>query len=87
MKNGNFTEEDIQKAKEYVYAGIEAIEEEQDAQIVYLFGQELSKLPMTLEENRKYIEEIKKEDIIKIANKIQINTIYFLENGGENANN
>lgn len=87
MKQGIFTDEDIIKAKEYIYSGIEAIEEEQDAQIIFLFGQELTKLPLSLEEYKDKIKNVTKEDIIKFANSIQLNTIYFLKNGGENANN
>jgi len=34
-----------------------------------------------------YCEYLTKEEIIKFANLIQINTIYFLRNGGQNADN
>ncbi len=87
MKNGNFTEEDLQVAKEYIIAGINCIEAEQDTQIIFLFGQELSNLHLTVEEYKKNIEEVKHEDIVKLANLIQLNTIYFLRNGGKNADN
>lgn len=87
MREGNFTGEDIKKAKEYIQAGINGIEAEQDTQIIYLFGQELSKLPLSIEEYQRNIEKVTKEEIIKLAKSIQINTIYFLENGGKNANN
>ena len=87
MREGNFNEEDIKKSKEYIQAGINGIEAEQDTQIIYLFGQELSKLPLSIEEYQRNIEKVTKEEIIKLAKSIQINTIYFLENGGKNANN
>lgn len=87
MKKGNFTEEDIKKAKEYIEAGITSIEAEQDTQIIFLFGQELSKLPLTVEQYKENIKNVKKEGIVKFANLIQINTLYFLKNGGQNANN
>ncbi len=87
MKKGNFTEEDIDKAKEYIDAGITAIKAEQDTQIIFLFGQELSKLPLTVEEYKEKIKAVTKDEIIKFANLIQINTIYFLRNGGQDANN
>lgn len=87
MKKGNFTEEDIEKAKEYIDAGITAIEAEQDTQIIFLFGQELSKLPLTVEQYKQNIKNVTKEDIIKFAKLIQINTLYFLRNGGQDADN
>ena len=87
MKKGDFTEEDIQKAKKYILAGIDAIDEEQDAQILFMYGQELSKMPITIDEYKKKIKNVTKEEITEFAKVIQINTIYFLKNGGEDADN
>ena len=61
MKNGNFTEEDLQNAKKSIIAVVNTIEDEQDTGIAYYFGQ-----------------KINKEEVLKVANKIEINTIYFL---------
>ena len=87
MKNGEFSEEDIKKAKDYILAGVDAINEEQDSQILFLFGQELTKMPLTIEEHKNNIQKVTKEQIVEFANKIQLNTIYFLKNGGNNADN
>lgn len=87
MKNGKFSEEDITKAKDYILAGVDAINEEQDSQILFLFGQELTKMPLTIEEHKNNIQKVTKEQIVEFANKIQLNTIYFLKNGGNNADN
>ncbi len=78
MKKGEFSDEDLNAAKEYVKAGIVAIETEQDTGIIYYIGQEISKTNTTIEQYAKNIEAITREDIIEIANSIQINTIYFL---------
>lgn len=87
MKNGEFSEEDITKAKDYILAGVDAINEEQDSQILFLFGQELTKMPLTIEEHKNNIQKVTKEQIVEFANKIQLNTIYFLKNGGNSADN
>ena len=50
MRDGDFTDEDLRKAKDFIIAGIDAIDEEQDSQILYIFGQELSKIPLKLDE-------------------------------------
>ena len=79
MRKGNFTEEDLENAKIFLISGIKSIEAEQDSGIVYYFGQELSG---TSEELEQYIEKIKrvdKNDVLDLANKVEINTIYFLE--------
>ena len=87
MKKGDFTDEEITKAKDYIFAGADSISEEQDSQILFLFGQELSKRSITIDEYKEKIKNVTRDEIIEIANKIQINTIYFLRNGGENADN
>ena len=80
MKKGEFSDEDLASAKEFVKSGIAAIETEQDTGIIYYIGQEISKTNVSVDEYRKIMEEITCEDIIEIANNIQINTIYFLKN-------
>ena len=87
MKKGDFTDDDLNKVKEYIISGIDSIEEEQESQILFKFGQELSKLELTTEKYKENINNVTKQDIIDFANCIQINCIYFLENGGSNADN
>ena len=79
MKKGEFSDEAFASAKEYVKSGVTAIETEQDTGIVYYIGQEISKSNTSIEEYLKNIEEITREDIVEIAQNVQINTIYFLK--------
>lgn len=78
MKNGNFSEKDIEDAKTGIIANVKTISDEQDAEVSYCFGQELSQNKISVEEYIKIIQNVTKEDIINIANKVKINTIYFL---------
>lgn len=80
MKNGEFTEEDIQNAKNYLLSAINSIAEEQDTEITYYFGQELADSSYTPEEYRQKIESVNKEQIEEIAQQVRINTIFFLRN-------
>ena len=79
MKNGDFTEEEIQNAKKGIIATIKTIEDEQDTEVSYYFGQELSNQKVSVKEYIEKIEKVNKKNIIDIANKITINTIYFLK--------
>ena len=79
MKNGVFTDEDIENAKKGIISGIKAIDDEQDTEITYFFGQELTGSKISLEEYIEKIQKVSKDDIIKVANSININTIYFLK--------
>lgn len=78
MKKGDFTEEDIKNAKTSIISTIEAIPEEQDSEITYNFGQEISGQKMKYEEYEQKINEVTKQSIIDIANSVKIDTIYFL---------
>jgi len=79
MKKGDFTEEDIQNAKKGMIAAINTIDDEQDTGITYYFGQELSQCRVSLEEYKNRIEKVKKEDVVHIAEKVAIHTVYFLK--------
>ena len=79
MKKGDFTEEEIQNAKKGIIATIKTIEDEQDTEVSYYFGQELSNQKVSVKEYIEKIEKVNKKNIIDIANKITINTIYFLK--------
>ena len=79
MKKGNFTEEDIENSKKGIIAAIKTIDDEQDTGVTYYFGQELSGADVSEEEYIRKIENISKENIMDLANKVQINTIYFLK--------
>ncbi len=79
MKNGDFTEQDIENAKKGIIATIKTIDDEQDTGITYYFGQELSQVEVSIEEYRDKIEKVTKEDVIRIAENVAIHTIYFLK--------
>lgn len=80
MKKGNFTDEDVEDSKKLIISSIKSISAEQDTEITYDYGQELSSEHMTIKEYEEKIQNTTREQIIEIANKININTIYFLKN-------
>lgn len=80
IKNGKFTDEDIENAKIYLISGIKNVEEEQDTEVIFYIGQEISKTNISLEEYIKQIESVSREDILKLADMVNLNTIYFLKN-------
>lgn len=78
MKNNDFSDEELENAKKSIVAMIYTIDDEQDTGITYYFGQELSNNKNTIEDYINKIQGIKREDVLNIANKIEVNTIYFL---------
>ena len=79
IKQGNITDDEFENAKKGIISTIKGITEEQDTEITYYFGQTLSQEQVNIEDYIKIIEEISKQQVIDIANRITTNTIYFLK--------
>lgn len=78
IKNGEFDEKNIENSKNLIIESVKSIPSEQDTEITYYYGQELSSEFTTIDQ---YIEKIKwqsKKEIIDLASKVKVNTIYFL---------
>ena len=80
MKKGDFTEQDIAQAKTNIISTVRMLPEEQDTELVYYFSQELSGYEMEYEKYIDKINSVSMNDIVDLANRIQVNTIYFLKN-------
>ena len=79
MKKGDLTDEDLENSKKGIISGIKGMEDEQDTEITYYFGQELSGDEISSEQYINAIKQVSKKDVIDIANSVNINTIYFLK--------
>ena len=79
IKNGDFSEDDLENAKKLILTSIDGVTEEQDTEITYYYGQELSDRFVTVEDYKKYISEVTKQQVMELARTIQINTVYFLK--------
>ena len=80
MKQGKFSEEELQSAKKYIISSIKTVQEEQDASVIYYLGQELSGYNISFEEYEEKIQKVNKAQVEEIANKTIMNSIYFLRN-------
>ena len=79
MKKGDFTDEEVENAKKGIIASIKTIDDEQDTEITYFFSQELSKSKCNIEQYIEKISEVTKDKVVEVANKVSINTVYFLK--------
>ena len=80
MKQGDFLKEDIRNAQKTIVSNIAGISDEQDTEIIYFLGQELSGNNVSLEQYAEFVQDVNKNEIEDFAKKININTIYFLRN-------
>lgn len=78
MKKGKFTEKDIKDAKEVIYGVLNEIEDYQNTILNYYFNI-LYLNDDAKEKQKQEIKNITKQDIINIANKIDIDTILLIE--------
>lgn len=83
MLNGDFSENDINSAKQLILSSYKGISETQDGEINYYLSQELSDKFVDIDKSMQEIESVTKNQIIDIAKKLQINTIYFLTGNEE----
>ena len=83
MKNGEFSEEELNNAKTTIISTIDFIPDEQDTQISYYFGQEFTGKIVSIEEYKQKIQNITKDQVVELAKNIQLHTTYFLRGKGE----
>ena len=86
MSKGNFTKEDIEKAKETYQTAIEEITESQSEIIESYYMMELLGVD-DIETKVKKMKEVTKKEIVAVAKKIKIDTVYLLEGRMEDAEN
>ena len=80
LKNGDFTDEQLENEKKGIISQINAVDDEQDTEIIYFLGQELSDMKQSIEEYKENVKKVTREQILNVASKVKINTIYFLRN-------
>lgn len=78
IKNGEFDEKNIENSKNLIIESVKSIPSEQDTEITYYYGQELSSEFTTIDQYIKKIKWQSKKEIIDLASKVKVNTIYFL---------
>ena len=78
MKKGNFTEEDIKKAKELFHTSLDELEESPTRIINAYYMMELLGVD-DIKTRREKMDQVTYEEIVSVAKKIKIDTVYCLE--------
>lgn len=78
MKKGTFTEEDIRKAKELFHTSLDELEESPTRIINAYYMMSLLGID-DIKTRREKMEKVTKEEIIAVAKKVKIDTVYCLE--------
>ncbi len=80
IKKGYITEDELINAKKYYLSGLEEIEDSPNQIIASYYAIDKLKAD-SIEERKEKIKDITKEEIVALANKIYIDTVYLL--GGD----
>lgn len=78
MRNGKFSEADISVAREYFLTALEEVLESSDRIIDNYLMMELIGTD-TIDVKKEMIKKVTKEEIIKVAKKIKLDTVFLLE--------
>lgn len=78
MKKGRFSDEDILTAKEYYNTALEEVEDSESKIINNYYMMELIGTD-DIDTKRKMMNKVTKDEIIKVAKKVNIDTIFLLE--------
>ena len=78
MKNGKFNDSDISVAREYFLTALEEVLESPDRIIDNYLMMELIGTD-TIEVKKEMIQKVTKEEIVKVAKKIKLDTVFLLE--------
>lgn len=77
MKKGKFSDEDINKAKENMLASLDTIKDSPGRMINMYYARELAGGD-EIEERIEKVKKVTKEDIMKVASKLKIDTVYLM---------
>lgn len=78
MKKGKFTDKDIEVAKEYYYTSLDEIEENDNSMINEALSEEILGIP-PIKERLETMKKVRKQDIVRVFKKINMDTIFLLE--------
>ncbi|MBR4031883.1 MAG: insulinase family protein [Clostridia bacterium] len=83
MQSGDFTDEEIETAKRTIISGARQIYDNPSALEAFDFRRILAGISETSEELIEKIKSVTMEDVVKMAKKVRIDTVYFLYGDGE----
>lgn len=78
MKQGNITDKEFRDAKQLIISSLKLIPEQQEDLIAFTYDQKIFGENQPIDEYISNISKVTKENVIEIAQKIDIDTIYFL---------
>lgn len=83
MKKGNITDEEFEASKGFLINSYTASYDDQASLIGFHLGDRIRGTKRSIEDCINHIKNVKKEDVVKVMQKVHLDTVYFLEGLGE----
>lgn len=83
MKNGDFTEEEFEQTKAVIQNQLLETIDTAYGIVEIVYHNVIASMNRSFEDYLEGIEKVTKEEVVKVANKIELDTIYFLKGMGE----
>jgi predicted Zn-dependent peptidase len=83
MKKGNFTESQVEETKRLTIHQLKETLDHPVGAIELMYHQVLANIQMNPHQMFENIQKVSKEDVVRFAEKIELDTIYFLTSAGE----
>lgn len=85
LKNGIFTDQDLESAKRSLINQFGTVDDLQSTRSIWYLGQTLDKQMMTTRQAQEMVQEITREQVIAAAKKVKLHCVYLLEPDGQPA--
>lgn len=85
MKRGNITDNELAAAKKHIETGLQSLKDNHWNIVDFYLGQAISGTEDTLDIITEKVRAVEKNEVVRLAGKIEPDTVYFLE--GKNAGN
>jgi len=79
IREGEFCDEELEAAKKSIVNIFRQMEDSPVAMESYYFGRSLAGVELSMEQTRERILGVKREDVLRVAEQICLDTVYFLE--------
>lgn len=82
MKKGDFAKEDLLATQKSLETGIKSMQDSQGGMVDFFLSQHLTGDGEDFESMLEKVKAVKPEDVVRVANQIQLDTVYFLKPDG-----
>ncbi len=79
MREGRITQEELDATKKSLRTGIKTMQDSQGAIVDFFFSQHLTQDGEDFESMAQKLESVTIDDVVRVAGRIQLDTVYFLK--------